>query len=76
MKLKDDHVKRPLYITEDNHIFLETFNSLYRIAYEFLISISDPLNRPQFIHEYKLTKFSLYTAMVLQYDPEDILRVL
>ena len=74
-----------------NIIFLETFNNMYRTAYEFLIAIvqtnfyskkADPVNRPTLIHEYVITKYSsiyfsecytllysLYTAMVLKYDP-------
>ena len=31
-------------------IYLETYHPLYRIAYEFIISIADPLERPTLIH--------------------------
>lgn len=30
MELKSDHEKRPIWVTSDNKIFLETFNKLYR----------------------------------------------
>lgn len=64
-----DYKSRPLIVSADNKIFLDSDNKLYRIAYEFLISIADPIHRPTLMHYYKLTKYSLYTAMVLQYDP-------
>jgi DNA excision repair protein ERCC-3 len=46
MELKPDWEKRPIWITKDNKIFLETFNNLYRYAYEFIISIAMPISRP------------------------------
>lgn len=39
MDMRKDHESRPLFICENNTIFLETFNKLYRTAYEFLIAI-------------------------------------
>ena len=39
--LKKDHVSRPIWITPDNRIFLETFSSKYRAAYEFVIAIAE-----------------------------------
>ncbi len=60
------------WITPDNRIFLETFSSKYRAAYEFLIAIAEPISRPAFIHEYELTQYSLYAAMVVQLTPEKI----
>jgi len=65
MLLKEDHQNRPILVSPDLKIFLETFNPLYRSAFEFLITIAEPLNRPQFFHEYILTKYSLHSAMVL-----------
>ena len=46
MELKSDYEKRPIWVTSDNKIFLETFNKLYRQAYEFIISIAMPISRP------------------------------
>ena len=76
MKLKEDHIKRPLWISPDLHIFLETFSPLYRNAYEFLIQIAEPLSRPSFIHEYIITQYSLYAAMVLQLTSDNIKEIL
>ena len=76
MPLKDDCEKRPIVVTPEGVIYLETFGKLYRIAYEFLICIAEPINRPSMMHVYKINKYSLYTAMVLHYDPDNILRIL
>ena len=58
---------------QNNRIYLETFNPLFKEAMEFLIEIADPIYRPRCIHEYKITKFSLYTSIVLNRKSEDIL---
>ena len=76
MPLKKDHATRPIWITPDNRIFLETFSSKYRAAYEFLIAIAEPISRPAFIHEYELTQYSLYAAMVVQLTPDKIKELL
>lgn len=41
-----------------------------RYAYEFLIAIAEPASRPAFIHEYVITQYSLYAAMVIRLTPE------
>lgn len=76
LSLKKDHETRPIWITPDNRIFLETFSSKYRAAYEFVIAIAEPISRPAFIHEYELTQYSLYAAMVVQLTPEIIKELL
>ena len=55
MPLRPDHESRPLWVAPNGHIFLETFSPVYRHAHDFLIAISEPVCRPEFIHEYKLT---------------------
>jgi DNA excision repair protein ERCC-3 len=55
MVLRTDHESRPLWVAPNGHIFLETFSPVYRHAHDFLIAISEPVCRPEFIHEYKLT---------------------
>lgn len=72
LTLKSDHQTRPIWITPDNKIFLETFSSKYRAAYEFVIAIAEPISRPAFIHQYEITQYSLYAAMVVQLTPEII----
>jgi len=69
IELKLDHVKRPLWVCADKHIFLEpTTPSLFERATEFLISIAEPVSRPHYVHEYCLTEFSLHTAASIGQD--------
>lgn len=58
MPLRADHESRPLWVAPNGHIFLETFSPVYKHAHDFLIAISEPVCRPEFIHEYKLTSVS------------------
>lgn len=41
MNLKADHKNRPLWVTPDGHIFLESFSSVYKHAHDFLIAIAE-----------------------------------
>lgn len=43
MKLKPDHVSRPVWVAPDGHIFLETFSPVYKHARDFLIAIAEVL---------------------------------
>lgn len=45
-------------------------------AYDFLIAISEPVCRPESIHEYVLTPQSLYAAVSVGLDQQTILGVL
>jgi DNA excision repair protein ERCC-3 len=45
LELKPDHTNRPLWVCADGRIFLETFSSLYKQAYDFLIAIAEPVCR-------------------------------
>lgn len=77
MPLKLDHGSRPLWISPDNgHIILEGFNTLAEQAQDFLIAIAEPVSRPSFVHEYKLTPYSLYAAVSVGLEPNDIIEVL
>lgn len=60
----------------NGHIFLETFSPVYRHAHDFLIAISEPVCRPEFIHEYKLTSYSLYAAVSVGLQTKDIIEYL
>eukprot|EP00798_Chlamydomonas_sp_ICE-L_P006587 gene6587-3240_t len=62
LDLKPDHTNRPLWVTPDGRIFLETFSNIYKQAYDFLSAIVEPVCRPQVVHEYQLTPHSLYAA--------------
>ncbi|CAG0881463.1 unnamed protein product [Cyprideis torosa] len=60
----------------DGHIFLEAFSPVYKHAHDFLIAISEPVCRPEFIHEYKLTPYSLYAAVSVGLETKDIIEYL
>uniref|UniRef100_A0A915D3Q8 General transcription and DNA repair factor IIH helicase/translocase subunit XPB n=1 Tax=Ditylenchus dipsaci TaxID=166011 RepID=A0A915D3Q8_9BILA len=76
MKLKDDHASRPLWVAPDGHIFLESFSPVYKHAQDFLIAVAEPVSRPEFIHEYKLTAYSLYAAVSIGLQTADIIEYL
>ena len=76
MELRPDHSNRPLWVAPNGHIFLEAFSPVYRHAHDFLIAISEPVCRPEHIHEYKLTSYSLYAAVSVGLQTEDIIEYL
>ncbi|KAI5752743.1 hypothetical protein M8J77_019928 [Diaphorina citri] len=76
MVLKPDHKSRPLWVAPNGHIFLESFSPVYRHAHDFLIAIAEPVCRPEHIHEYKLTAYSLYAAVSVGLETHDIIEYL
>ncbi|CAD1810471.1 General transcription and DNA repair factor IIH helicase subunit XPB [Candida parapsilosis] len=77
LKLKPDHFTRPLWISpNDMRIILESFSPLAEQAQDFLITIAEPISRPSHIHEYKITPFSLYAAVSVGLETNDIISVL
>ena len=76
LPLKPDHISRPCWTCPDGTIYLEAFHEFYTKAYDFLVAISEPVARPEYIHEYKLTPYSLYAAVATNIDTESIVRVL
>ncbi|EFN80971.1 TFIIH basal transcription factor complex helicase XPB subunit [Harpegnathos saltator] len=76
MILKPDCASRPLWVAPNGHIFLESFSPVYKHAHDFLIAISEPVCRPEYIHEYKLTAYSLYAAVSVGLQTEDIIEYL
>ena len=76
MDLRSDHNSRPLWVAPNGHIFLEAFSPVYKHAHDFLIAISEPVCRPEHIHEYKLTSYSLYAAVSVGLQTEDIIEYL
>ena len=76
LALKPDHPRRPCWTCPDGTIYLEAFHDLYPQAYEFLVAIAEPVARPEYVHEYKLTPYSLYAAVATNIDTESIVRVL
>lgn len=76
LELKLDHESRPLWVAPNGHIFLESFSPVYKHAHDFLIAISEPVCRPENIHEYKLTAYSLYAAVSVGLQTADIIEYL
>lgn len=76
MILKSDCESRPLWVAPNGHIFLESFSPVYKHAHDFLIAISEPVCRPEHIHEYKLTAYSLYAAVSVGLQTHDIIEYL
>ncbi|KAL8827788.1 MAG: hypothetical protein Q9191_002977 [Dirinaria sp. TL-2023a] len=77
LSLKSDHHNRPMWIDPRNEkIILESFAPLASQAQDFLTTIAEPLSRPHFLHEYKLTVHSLYAAVSVGLVPEDIVNTL
>lgn len=76
MSLRIDHGSRPLWVAPDGHIFLESFSPVYKHAHDFLIAIAEPVCRPEHIHEYQLTAYSLYAAVSVGLQTTDIIEYL
>nr|CAG4642321.1 EOG090X01LU [Evadne anonyx] len=76
LTLKPDHNSRPLWVAPNGHIFLESFSPVYKHAHDFLIAIAEPVCRPEMIHEYKLTPYSLYAAVSVGLQTHDIVEYL
>uniref|UniRef100_A0A0B6ZY39 General transcription and DNA repair factor IIH helicase/translocase subunit XPB n=1 Tax=Arion vulgaris TaxID=1028688 RepID=A0A0B6ZY39_9EUPU len=76
LDLKADHKSRPLWVAPNGHIFLESYSPVYRHAHDFLIAISEPVCRPTHIHEYRLTAYSLYAAVSVGLQTNDIVEYL
>ncbi|KAL8672731.1 MAG: hypothetical protein Q9168_002821 [Polycauliona sp. 1 TL-2023] len=73
LDLKPDHENRPLWIdTRKKRITLETFSTLAQKASEFLTTIAEPLSRPSYFHEYKMSLHSLYAAVSTGMTAKDI----
>ncbi|CAB3984584.1 TFIIH basal transcription factor complex helicase XPB subunit-like [Paramuricea clavata] len=76
VQLKLDYESRPLWVAPDGHIFLESFSPVYKHAHDFLIAISEPVCRPEHVHEYRLTAYSLYAAVSVGLQTNDIIEYL
>lgn len=76
LALREDHGVRPIWVAPDGHIFLETFSPVYKQAHDFLITIAEPVSRPEHVHEYKLTAYSLYAAVSVGLETKDIIEYL
>ncbi|RKP29478.1 DNA repair helicase rad25 [Metschnikowia bicuspidata] len=77
LKLKPDYFSRPVWISPlDGRIILESFSPLAEQAQDFLITVAEPRSRPSHIHEYAITLYSLYAAVSVGLETDDIISVL
>jgi DNA excision repair protein ERCC-3 len=76
LTLKPNHHNRPLWIDGLGKITLESFHPLASRVQDFLITIAEPISRTTFLHEYRLTTHSLYAAVSVGLNPEDIMNTL
>lgn len=77
LKLRPDHAARPIWISpSDGRVILESFSPLAEQAQDFLVTIAEPVSRPSHIHEYRITAYSLYAAVSVGLETDDILSVL
>ena len=60
----------------DGRNILESFSPLAEQAQDFLVTIAEPISRPSHIHEYKITVYSLYAAVSVGLETDDIISVL
>lgn len=61
LPLKADHIQRPCWTCPDGLIYLEAFHDLYNQAYDFLVAIAEPVARPEFLHQYKVSTIRYLT---------------
>ncbi|VWU48077.1 DNA repair helicase RAD25, putative [Hepatocystis sp. ex Piliocolobus tephrosceles] len=73
MKLKKNHMNKPLWICFDGFIYLEMFHGCSKQASDFLITIAEPICRPELIHEFQITIFSLYAAISVGITLDELL---
>ncbi|KAG9240778.1 P-loop containing nucleoside triphosphate hydrolase protein [Calycina marina] len=77
LPLQPDHANRPLWIDPSKgRVILESFSPLAAAAQDFLVTIAEPVSRPQFLHEYILTPHSLYAAVSVGNTVDEIIKVL
>ena len=73
---KVDTMNRPIFVFKEGKIVIEAFSPLSKHAQDFLIAISEPLTRPLLVHEYQITEYSLYAAVSIGLEGDDIIQTL
>ncbi|KAK2964917.1 putative General transcription and DNA repair factor IIH helicase subunit XPB [Blattamonas nauphoetae] len=76
LEMKEHNLSRPLWVLPNGHIFLEATSQFYRETTDFLIAIAEPVSRPRYIHEYKLTSQSMLSAVSIGRTFNDIMSAL
>ncbi|KIH86559.1 DNA excision repair protein ERCC-3 [Sporothrix brasiliensis 5110] len=72
LPMKPDHESRPLWVDGWGKLVLESYHPLARPVQDLLITIAEPISRPIFLHEYRITPHSLYAAVSVGLEPRDI----
>ena len=73
LEAKADHSSRPLYVGKNKHCFLERFSPFFKYSEDFMIAISEPVSRCQYMNEYVLTQHSLHAAVSIGLTSETII---
>eukprot|EP00921_Rhytidocystis_pertsovi_P027057 GHVQ01043610.1.p1 GENE.GHVQ01043610.1~~GHVQ01043610.1.p1 ORF type:complete len:743 (+),score=101.73 GHVQ01043610.1:230-2458(+) len=73
LKLKPDNPNRPMWVCPDGYIYLEMFLPVSKQASDFLITMAEPMCRPELIHEYQITVFGLYAGLSVGLSVDDLL---
>lgn len=63
----------PLIIQSDHSLLLEVEHPQYAVCRDFLVSFTELIKSPEFIHTYKVTPLSLWNAAVLKITLEQII---
>jgi len=74
--LKPDHASRPIMVLPTGYILMETFRTISRPCMDFITALAEPVSRPEYIHEFQITIFSLYGAISVGMGVDDILKTL
>lgn len=64
----------PALVCPNGYIFLEVDHAVGKYAVEFIVAIAEPASRPEMIHEFQITVFSLYAALSMGLTVDDLLR--
>lgn len=76
LQMKPNHEECPIWVNYDALIIVEMFRANSKQVADFLIAISEPVSRPQRIHEYQITAYSLYAAASVGLTTDVILSTL
>ncbi|KAI9597860.1 P-loop containing nucleoside triphosphate hydrolase protein [Syncephalis fuscata] len=76
LPLKADHASRPYGLIQRQVILFSKHFRLLRTGSGFLTAIAEPVSRPSHLHEYRLTPYSLYAAVSVGLETNDIIDVL
>ena len=73
--MRPGHENRPLWVCHDGRIYFEAglYPEIASPVSEFLVAIAEPICRPKYIQQFQITVFSLYAAISLGMNSEEIL---